>query len=145
MEMIIILLLSFVWAYYEGKREALYFHCKWDSPNPIQVPDEHFEFTIQRLLYVLMSGAVGYLVFGVHGLSTVPLVAFGFSYFHNGSYYAMRHRLNSKIYPLRWKDSSDSTTAKFSLTYKERLNMFVFSIASAILLDLIAITIWMKE
>jgi hypothetical protein len=135
--MTIILLISFLWAFIEGRREAMYFHCKWNTPYPIDVKDEHFEFTLQRSLYAIVSGAVGVLIYGTPGLIAVPLIMFSFSYFHNGGYYLMRNKLDSNIYKLGWKDSSDTTTAKLSLDYRDRLNMLVFSLAVSVSFDLL--------
>lgn len=135
--MTIILLISFLWAYLEGRREAQYFHCKWLSPNPIKVRDEHLEFTIQRSLYVIGWSLLSASVFNVwFGLLTFISIGLCFSYFHNGSYYSRRNDLDNSVYKLRWKGESYSTTAKFSFNYKWRTIQFIIGLLLSICLDI---------
>ena len=122
----IILIISFLWAFLEGKREAQYFHYKWSLPKPTRVKDEHLHFTIQRSLYVILSSIVAGL-FYYWWVSFIMFISisFCFSFFHNGSYYLRRNQLNSEIYKKRWFGESNTTTAKISFSYKTRLILFI--------------------
>lgn len=136
--MSIILLISFLWAYLEGKREAQYFHYKWSLPNPTKIKDEHVHFTLQRSLYVIISSLLGFLIFNWWvGILTFISISLSFSFFHNGSYYLRRNQMNNKIYSLKWKDESTTTTAKISLNYKKRLLLLIVGIIISITTDLL--------
>lgn len=135
--MSILLLISFLWAYLEGKREAQYFHYKWSLPDPTKIKDEHFDFTLQRSLYVLLSAVVSYLLFGLlSSILTFFCIALVFSYLHNGSYYLRRNQLNENIYKLKWLDESTTTTAKFSFSYKKRKILFIIGLIISLLFDI---------
>ena len=135
--MTLILLVSFLWAFLEGRREAQYFHYKWTNPNPIKVRDEHLEFTIQRSLYVIGWSLLSVFIFNWwFGLLSFISIGLCFSFFHNGSYYLRRNDLNPDIYKLRWKAESYTTTAKFSFNYKWRTIQFIIGLMLSILLDI---------
>lgn len=135
--MSIILLISFLWSYLEGKREAQYFHYKWSLPNPTKIKDEHPYFTLQRGLYVITSSLLCGFVFDWWiGILTFISISLSFSFFHNGSYYLRRNQMNNEIYPLKWKDESTTTTAKISLNYKKRLILLIVGIIISITTDL---------
>lgn len=138
--MTIILFISFVWSFLEGRREAQYFHYKWSLSNPTTVIDEHFEFTLQRFFYVLFSSSTSYLLFGYLGIISFLTISLTFPFFHDGSYYLRRNQLNNKIFSLKWKDSSNTTTAKFSLNYKNRKILFITGFIISIICDLYLIT-----
>lgn len=140
--MTLILLISVLWAYLEGKREAQYFHYKWSLPSPLKIKDEHFDFTIQRALYVLVSSLLAGFIFNwLAAIILLISIALVFSFFHNGSYYRRRNEMNSGVYPLRWKDSSTTTSAKFSFSYKWRLWQFIIGIILCLSFDLFKIFI----
>jgi hypothetical protein len=134
--MTIILFISFIWSFLEGRREAQYFHYKWSLPNPTTVKDEHFEFTLQRFFYVLFSTSTAYLLFGYLGIISFLTISLTFPFFHDGSYYLRRNQLNDNIFKLKWKDSSDTTTAKLSLNYKNRNILFIIGFTISVIIDL---------
>jgi len=135
--MTLILLISFLWAYLEGKREAQYFHYKWSLPSPIKIKDEHFDFAIQRSLYVLKSSLlVGFIFNWLAAFILFISIALTFSFFHNGSYYKRRNEMNENVYLFRWKDESTTTTAKFSFSYKWRLIQFIIGVILSLGFDL---------
>lgn len=139
--MTIILLISFLWAFLEGRREAQYFHCKWATPNPIEVRDEHLEFSIQRSLYVIGWSLLSASIFNVwFGVVTFLSISLCFSYFHNGSYYSRRNDLDKDIYKLRWRAESYSTTAKFSFDYNFRSLLFSIGLILSLFFDFILLT-----
>ena len=133
--MTVFLLIFTVWSFLEGRREAQYFHYKWSNPNPTKVRDEHLEFTIQRSLFVLTSTLTTCLLFGWFGLTNLFISLLTFSYIHNGSYYLRRNQLNKDIYKLGWFDDSETTTAKLSLNYKQRLVLFILGVLLTVLTD----------
>ena len=136
--MTLILLISFIWAYLEGKREAQYFHYKWSLPSPLKIKDEHFDFTIQRGLYVLVSSLLAGFIFNwLAAIILLISIALVFSFFHNGSYYKRRNEMNENVYLFRWKDESTTTTAKFSFSYKWRLIQFIIGFLMCLVFDLI--------
>ena len=138
-DMILLLLISFLWAYLEGKREAKYFHYKWILPNPTKVKDEHFDFTLQRSLYVIMSSLLAGFIFKywLAGAILFISIALTFSFFHNGSYYKKRNELNENVYLFRWRDESTTTTANFSFSYKSRLIQFIIGVVLSLGFDLL--------
>jgi hypothetical protein len=135
--MTLILLISFLWAYLEGKREAQYFHYKWSLPSPTKIKDEHFDFAIQRSLYVLISSLLAGFIFNWLAAFIIFIsIALTFSFFHNGSYYKRRNEMNENVYLFRWKDESTTTTAKFSFSYKWRLIQFIIGVILSLGFDL---------
>jgi hypothetical protein len=135
--MTLLLIISFIWSYLEGKREAQYFHYKWDSASPIEIKDEHFDFTIQRSLFVIITAILAGFIYAWYASIIIFLsIALTFSFFHNGSYYKRRNEMNGDIYTNRWKDISTSTTAKTSFNYKSRLILFIIGTLLCIGFDL---------
>lgn len=125
--------LSLVYAGYEGIREAyLYFFSNNDNNkdkqgNKIEL---HPTFYKQRIIYLLLpilSGLTNWKLL-------IPLIinalamALAFSYMHDGNYYVKRKELDNKLYPEGFKAESTTSTAEQEYGYKERLNMFSFSI-----------------
>jgi hypothetical protein len=47
-----------------------------------------------------------------------------FPYLHDGIYYTARNTFDPAVYPLRWKDQSTTTDARFSLSWSERKQLF---------------------
>ena len=136
--MFLILIISFLWAHLEGKREAQYFHYKWSTPNPTKIKDEHLEFTIQRSLYVIISSLlVGFIFWWWSSIILFVSLVLTFSFFHNGSYYKRRNELNENVYPYKWKDQSTTTTAKISFNYKQRLTLFILGLLIVVVTDLL--------
>jgi len=112
----ITIILSFVlWAILEGYEEAELFHYKSIAPQPKVVP--HFLFTSNRLI-------VGALIAWITKDWMFCLgLAMTFSLIHNGIYYHTRHKLNPFIYPLGWRDSSTTSTAKLNFGFFARMTM----------------------
>lgn len=101
--------------------EAAMFHQIVPNRNP--KIDEHTLLTVMRLtVYVCIFKTT---LYGL--LFAIPL-ALMFPFIHDGVYYTMRNEFNSRIYPLRWKDQSTTTDAKFSFHYKKRETMFLIGV-----------------
>lgn len=113
-----------VYAYFEGTREAYYYHATNLLPSN-QQPEVHILFTWQRSV-VMIIAAVCLIKIGI--LSVILTVAGCvclFSYIHDGSYYLWRNKLNSFVYPLKWRDHSTTSTAKIELNYTGRVRLFI--------------------
>lgn len=85
--------------------------------------DIHIHLTIVRfMMFVCMFSGLGMR----NMLFFTPIAAMTFPLFHDGVYYAIRNKLYSKVYPKRFFDSpSPTSTAKTSLTFKERAILFL--------------------
>ena len=101
--------------------EAAMFHQIVPHRNP--KIDEHTLLTIMRI-------TVYFCIFKttLYGLLFAIPLALMFPFIHDGVYYTMRNEFDSRIYPLRWKDQSTTTDAKFSFYYKKRETMFLIGI-----------------
>lgn len=101
--------------------EAAMFHQIVPNRNP--KIDEHSLLTLMRVtVYICIFRESWYGL-----LFLVPFVLM-FPFIHDGVYYTMRNEFDSRIYPLRWKDQSTTTDAKFSFHYKKRETMFLIGI-----------------
>ena len=118
--MITILVHLVLWILYsgfEGIREGYYFNC---FPKPAK-PDIHILFTLQRLTVILVMCATSPLIF--------LAMALMFPFFHDGFYYATRHKLNVVVYPKGfWSDPSSTSTALLNFKLKDRILMLVGSV-----------------
>lgn len=108
MVLLTLILTNIIWVGYsltEGVREGFYWHyenkskrvCDFDV-NPI--------FNLQRFLVLLLAG--GFLVHALGHFSILNLVCMFliFPFFHNGTYYSTRNKLDSSVYSKRWTDES---------------------------------------
>lgn len=102
-----LILTNLIWIGYsltEGIREGFYWHyennskrvCDFDI-NPI--------FNLQRVLVMIITA--GFMVHTLGWFSLLSLVCMFliFNFFHNGTYYYTRNRLDGS-YPKKWKDES---------------------------------------
>jgi len=98
-----------------GVIEAQTFH---DHPFlSLSFPRIHYLFTAIRIFVALLY------IWSYHSDNYFLLVPMAcvFPFFHDGSYYWGRNYLDSRLYRLKWKARSTSTTAIFSLRYEDRL------------------------
>lgn len=79
----------------------------------------HHVFTVVRGI----SAGVMIVWTGVTWWVVVPMACV-FPFFHDGSYYFGRNYLDDRLYRLRWRARSTTTTAFFSLRYSDRLYFF---------------------
>lgn len=123
MVLLTLILTNIIWVGYsltEGIREGFYWNyenkskrvCDFDI-NPI--------FNLQRFLVLLIMA--GFLIYtlGYFSLFSLACMILMFPFFHNGSYYYTRNKLDNNFYPKRWTDES-KTFPPFSAltTYKMR-------------------------
>lgn len=109
----------------EGVAEAYYFHFKYSSRAVYRGVDEHKFFMLYRCMIL---GLAACTVLPWNFLAALPLL---FSFFHNGAYYTMRNKLKPNIYPKKWWDESNTTTAKFSFSPITRT---LFAVAGVVLI-----------
>ena len=134
-----LILTNLIWIGYsltEGLREGFYWHYENNSKrvcnfgiNPI--------FNLQRVLVLIITG--GFLVHTLGWLSLFSLASMFlmFNFFHNGTYYYTRNKLDDRSYPKRWQDES-KTFPKFTplTTYKKRTAGMVIGVLAQIFIYL---------
>jgi len=124
----------------EGFREGYYWHYKsrGEDGNRYEI---HPVFSAQRGLVLAVMFMLVFItthkLFGLilmtsllkAGFFTFSLMLI-FSFIHNGVYYTTRNVLNKKIYKLKWKDHSKTSTAKWTkfLTFRNRTIMFALGL-----------------
>jgi hypothetical protein len=117
-----------------GYIEAHYWHYLDERyPNP---HESGALIKIRALLFFPVAIQAVYM--GWQGIPYAFGCAAVFVYFHAGTMYSCRHKLNPRIYEKRWKaDPSDTSTAAINFTYHQRVMLLAVGIAL-----LIASAIW---
>jgi|APSaa5957512535_1039671.scaffolds.fasta_scaffold79359_2 hypothetical protein len=120
----IVLITNILWILYsmlEGFREGFYWYFKGisKSKNDFEI---HPVFASQRGIILILIGVMLSFTIGWFSILNTVGMALVFSFFHNGSYYVTRNRIDSKVYPLKWKSQSTTSTAKLTkiMTYRNR-------------------------
>lgn len=108
----------------EGVRDAVYFDAESRS-NGVKY-DIHWMFVLQRSLFAI-------LIFLFTNIFILLFFILAFSFFHNGWYFYTRNKLNDKIYPNKFIDSSTTSSAIFEFNFEERVLFFIFGIIFLIL------------
>ncbi len=123
MVLLTLILTNIIWVGYsltEGIREGFYWNyenknkrvCDFDI-NPI--------FNLQRFLVLLVTGGLLVFTLGYFSLFSLACMILMFPFFHNGTYYYTRNKLDSNFYPKRWTDESKTFPPFSALTsYKRR-------------------------
>jgi hypothetical protein len=117
-------LINLLWVIYsclEGTRDGFYWFFKGNSRKDISY-EIHPLFAWQRGVVLFMLVLLQYRYIGWYSILNTFAMAMIFSFFHNGSYYQTRNKIDSKTYPLGWKDQSTTSTAKLTkmMTYRNR-------------------------
>lgn len=120
----ILIITNIIWILYslvEGLREGFYWHFKSNSKREFKF-EIHPIFAFQRSLVLLTIALILAHTIGFYSLICVAALMLVFSFFHNGSYYYTRNKLDNNVYQLRWKDQSTTSTAKMTkiMTYRNR-------------------------
>lgn len=120
----IVLIINILWIVYsalEGFREGFYWHFKGisKSKNDFEI---HPIFASQRGIILILIGLMLSFTIGWFSILNTFGMALVFSFFHNGCYYSTRNRIDSNIYPLKWRSQSTTSTAKMTkiMTYRNR-------------------------
>lgn len=134
--MIALILTNIIWIAYsmiEGMREGFYWYFKANSRRECNF-EIHPIFALQRGIVLLLAGSLLYYTIGLYSITSIISMMLIFSFFHNGSYYYTRNKLDDKTYPLRWKDQSTTSTAKMTkiMTYRNRTIFMVLGVLSQV-------------
>jgi hypothetical protein len=131
-----LLITNIIWILYsltEGVREGFYWHYENKSKrvcdfniNPI--------FHLQRSLVLLLTGGLLVHTLGWFSLLSLVCMIMMFSFFHNGTYYYTRNKLQPGTYPKGWSDESKSFPPFHTslYTYKKRTISLILGLASQI-------------
>ena len=124
-----ILITNLLWILYstlEGFREGFYWHYKNTSRTEYKF-EIHPYFTSQRAIILILIGVILYININWWSVLNIIGMSLIFSFFHNGSYYYTRNKLDHKLYPLKWMDQSTTSTAKMTkiMTFRNR-TIFMF-------------------
>ncbi len=139
--MIAMIITNLIWVVYsilEGLREGFYWHFKGGSKPSITNKNCNFEihpiFALQRGIVLLVIGGLLYYTIGLYSIVSVLSMMSIFSFFHNGTYYSTRNKLDSTIYPLKWRDQSTTSTAKMTkiMTYKNRTIFMILGVLTQV-------------
>lgn len=123
MILLLLILTNLIWVGYsltEGIREGFYWNYENKSKkvcdfnvNPV--------FNLQRLLVTLVTGGFLVHILGHYSLLCLLSMVIMFPFFHNGTYYYTRNKLDDRFYPKRWSDESVTIPPYAPLmSYKKR-------------------------
>lgn len=127
-----LLIVNLLWILYsitEGFREGYYWYFKVNSriSNDYEI---HPIFSFQRGLVLIFIGLILFSFVKWYSILCVISMMLTFSFFHNGMYYRTRNKLDDKIYKLKWKDQSTTSTSKMTniMTYTNRTVFMIIGI-----------------
>lgn len=109
----------------EGCRDAFFYFYKMYSTKSDK-HNMHWLFTLERAIILSAACYINSLYFTT--LNTIVFTTsliFMFSFFHNGTYYSVRHWLDKMLYPKRWFDSSTTSTSRIELGVIPRTVMMI--------------------
>ena len=103
-----LIIMNVLWIGYslsEGIREGFYWHYENKSKkvcdfnvNPI--------FNLQRVIVLILSGGFLLHTLSHYSILNILCMILMFPFFHNGTYYYTRNKLDSSVYKKRWIDES---------------------------------------
>lgn len=125
-------ILNVIWVLYsllEGFREGFFWEYRNNSTKQYKF-EIHPIFSLQRGIVLII---IGLLLFNsISWISIINIIGMMliFSFFHNGTYYYTRNKLDNNIYKLKWRDQSTTSTAKMTkiMTYRNRLVFMLIGI-----------------
>ena len=108
MTLITLLITNLIWIFYsltEGVREGFYWNYENKSKRVCEF-DINKVYTLQRSFVLTLVG--GFLVHALGWFSLISLACMVvmFSFFHNGTYYYTRNKLQPGLYSKGWSDES---------------------------------------
>lgn len=139
--LILSIVITVCYSILEGKREAMYYSIKSKSGLLPEI-NEHPMFSAQRGIffaymyygfYTITNNDIDLSLASLLGLTMI------FPFFHDGSYYTERNRLDG-IYPKKYFDQSTTSTA-FSDRYITPLVRVILLVVGLMLLTFIGITL----
>lgn len=129
-----LIIVNLVWVIYsmlEGLREGFFWHFKANTKKDCQF-ELHPIFALQRGIVLSIIGLLLFNSIGFYSIPSVLSMMLIFSFFHNGTYYVTRNKLDNSIYKLGWADQSTTSTAKMTKIMNYR-NRTIFMIAGVLL------------
>lgn len=118
-----LILTNLIWVGYaltEGIREGFYWHYENNSRRVCDF-DINPVFNLQRLLVLIVTGGFMVHTIGWFSLFSLACMVSMFSFFHNGTYYYTRNKLDGRSYPRKWMDESKTFPPFTALTtYSKR-------------------------
>ncbi len=129
-----LIIVNLVWVIYsmlEGLREGFFWHFKANTKKDCQF-ELHPIFALQRGIVLSLIGLLLFNSIGFYSIPSVLSMMLIFSFFHNGTYYVTRNKLDNSIYKLGWADQSTTSTAKMTKIMNYR-NRTIFMIAGVLL------------
>ncbi len=138
-----IVLMNLLWIAYsltEGIREGFYWHYENKSKRVCDF-DVNPMFHIQRVLVLILTGGFMVHTLGWYSLLSLASIMMMFGFFHNGSYYYTRNKLDKEIYQKGWKDES-KTFPHLSIltTYNKRTITMCVGILAQVFIYLFLLT-----
>ena len=132
--------INIAWILYsmlEGLREGFYWHFKTNSRRDCNF-EIHPIFSLQRGVVLTLIGILLYTFIGWQSIISVVSMMLIFSYFHNGTYYCTRHKLDDRLYEKGWCDQSTTSTAKMTkiMTYRNRTIFMILGVLAQIFMFL---------
>lgn len=128
----ILLLTNLIWIAYsmmDGFREGFYWHYRNNSRRTCEFEINRI-FILQRFLVLsLVAGLLVYSLGWYSLISTLSMMMM-FSYFHNGTYYLTRNKLDDKMYPNKWRDESRTLPVFYSglMKYNRRSILMILGL-----------------
>lgn len=130
--MIMLTIANLIWILYsvfEGVREGFYW--KYKSTNNKESQFEVYPiFSMQRSLVLLLIGVLLFPSIGWFSVISVLSMLLMFSFFHNGTYYKTKNKLDNGLYELGWMDHSPTTKTKITklMTYRNRTILMIIGV-----------------
>lgn len=90
--------------------------------------NEHWVFTVMRLLFGFAITIPGSPLVVVSGLCMYP-------FFHNGMYYTQRDRIDGS-YPRRWWDMTKGSSAKTNFSVEQRIILAIHGLVLFVLMQI---------
>lgn len=135
--------MNLLWIAYsltEGIREGFYWHYENKSKRVCDF-NVNPMFHLQRILILFIVGVLMFKEFGWYSLLNLIGFVSIFPYFHNGSYYYTRYKLNNDSYSKGWKDESKSfPSLSILMTYNIRTLSMCFGVLLQIFIYLFLLT-----
>lgn len=131
-----LIILNVIWVAYsilEGFREGFFWHFKTNSRRECKF-EIHPIFSLQRSFVLSILGICLYHTIGIYSIISILSMMLIFSFFHNGTYYYTRNKLDDKVYPLRWTAQSTTSTAIMTkiMTYRNRTIFMILGVLAQV-------------
>lgn len=133
---ITLILINIIWILYsmtDGMIEGFYFHFRNNSRRICDF-EINKVFSLQRILVIILIS--GFLVhtLGWYSILIIICQVLTFSFFHNGTYYLTRHKLDDRMYPLKWRDESRTFPVFYSglIKYRKRAIFMILGIITQV-------------